>query len=218
MKKRVGVCVGRLTPPGKAKPYMDALRKVGVQPVKIVPGKAQPLRRLDGLVLAGGTDVDPRRYGQKKMEQTQEPETERDALEIKLVREALRRDLPVLGICRGLQLFNVAHQGTLVQHLESTGVHQRPRVDAAHVASVRPGTRLKRILGVGECDVNSRHHQAVDRVGCGLRVSAQSPDGVVEAVERPDRSFAVAVQWHPEDLVSRDRRALKLFKAFANSL
>jgi gamma-glutamyl-gamma-aminobutyrate hydrolase PuuD len=153
---------------------------------------------------------------------TEAPDTSRDALEMRLVNEALAADLPVLGICRGLQLLNVAHGGTLIQHLPNTEDHRVRPPDASsdiHTVSVAEETRLAAIEGAGERPVNSRHHQAIDRVGEGLRVSAVATgDGVIEAVERPDRKFAVAVQWHAEDRFRRDSRDQRLFEAFAAAM
>ncbi len=137
----------------------------------------------------------------------------------------LAADLPVFAICRGLQMFNVVAGGTLVQHLASTNVHrQKPKNaepgkhPAAHRVWVAPETRLARIIGAGGHDVNSRHHQAVESMGTGLVVTAISEDGVIEALEKPDASFAVAVQWHPEDRIFVSAADRKLFGAFAAAL
>jgi putative glutamine amidotransferase len=123
----------------------------------------------------------------------------------------LAAGLPVLAICRGMQLFNVVHGGALTQHLDS---HNSP--DGLHHIHVVPNSRLAAIIGEGEHAVNSRHHQAVGRVGGGLMVSARSGDGVIEALERPGEAFAVAVQWHPEDRVLVSQADRKLFEAFGN--
>ncbi len=191
-------------------PYADALRSVGIDPVLVTP--AQPLDSLDGmgLVLTGGTDVDPALYGAEPEPFTEEPDRERDAMEQRLLRQALELDLPVLAICRGTQLFNVINAGTLVQHIEGHKTPQTP-----HEITVEAETRLAMIFGAGKRSVNSRHHQAVGRVGHGLVISARAADGAIEALERSDRKFAVAVQWHPEDLMPQDRA---LFQAFGNAL
>jgi putative glutamine amidotransferase len=144
-------------------------------------------------------------------------------MEIDLLGEALDRDLPVLAICRGHQLFNVYHGGTLVQHLAGDPHRILPRpADPSkpmHEVSVAPGTKLAAALGAGQHPVNSRHHQAVDKVGGLLRISARSVgDGIVEGLERPDKAFAVGVQWHPEDQVRADETQLKLFRAFAEAV
>jgi putative glutamine amidotransferase len=208
----------------KAGSYTDALRLVGLEPVLMSAEEAWTLKGLDGLLLTGGCDVDPRRYGQEALPETQKPNPVRDRMEIGLLGEALDRDLPVLGICRGLQLFNVYHGGTLIQHLKGDPHRppQRPKADPAkpmHEVSVAPDTRLAAALGAGTHAVNSRHHQAVDRLGSRLLVSASSvTDGVIEGLERPDKTFAVAVQWHPEDQVRSDETQLKLFHAFAEAV
>jgi putative glutamine amidotransferase len=190
-------------------PYAAALRSVGIDPVLVTPEHA--LESLDGmgLVLSGGSDVDPATYGATVDPMTEEPDPERDAMELKLLGQALEQDLPVLAICRGLQIFNVAHKrGTLIQHTEG---HRVPLHDAA----IEEGTALAGIFGAGKRSVNSRHHQIAGRLGEGLVISARAADGVIEGIERPDRRFAVAVQWHPEDLMPQDRA---LFEAFRNSL
>lgn len=192
----------------KIAPYADALRSVGIDPVLASP--EAPLDSLNGmgLVLSGGTDLDPALYGAVAQPGNDDPDRERDALEQKLLREALERDLPVLAICRGMQLFNVAHAGgTLLQHIEGHRL-------VTHEISIEPGTRLSKIFGAGARPVNSRHHQAVAVLGGGLVISARAADGVIEGLERADRRFAVAVQWHPEDLL--EERAL--FEAFGESL
>ena len=196
----------------KIAPYADALRKVGVEPVFVTP--ESQIDSLDGmgLVLSGGQDVGPALYGANAQTGTDEPDRERDALEQRLLREALERDFAVLAICRGSQLFNVTHaEGTLWQHIEG----HRIADNGTHEAAIEPGTKLAQIFGAGKRQVNSRHHQAVRTAGQGLVVSARSADGVVEGLERTDRRFALAVQWHPEDLLEQD---LPLFEAFREAL
>jgi gamma-glutamyl-gamma-aminobutyrate hydrolase PuuD len=208
--------------PHKAEPYAEALRQAGIEPVLISADKPRELAGLQGLVLSGGTDLNPARYGGTPHPANEAPDDPRDELETGLLAEALAADLPVLAICRGLQLFNVAHGGTLIQHLENSAAHVVRGNDPAlpaHDILVEPGTRLAAILGEGAHAVNSRHHQAVERVGAGLRVTARStPDGIIEALERSDGRFALAVQWHPEDQARRDAEQRKLFEAFAAAL
>lgn len=208
--------------PHKAEPYAAALRQAGIEPVLISSSQPRSLAGLQGLLLSGGTDLNPARYGAPPRAGNEMPDDARDDLEIHLLQEALAAGLPVLAICRGMQLFNVAHGGTLIQHLENSAAHVVIGDDPslpAHQILVDPETRLAEILGAGEHGVNSRHHQAVERVGTGLRVTARStPDGVIEALERSDRRFAVAVQWHPEDQALRDGEQKKLFQAFAEAL
>jgi gamma-glutamyl-gamma-aminobutyrate hydrolase PuuD len=206
----------------KAEPYAGALVRVGVEPVLISPEYPRPLAGLQGLLLSGGTDVSPARYGAAPHDGNDAPDEERDALEAALLDQALECGLPVLAICRGMQLFNVVHGGSLIQHLDNAAVHRVRDNDPAlpvHNIVVEPGSRLAAILGEGVHPVNSRHHQAVGRVGAGLRVSARSaPDGVIEALERADRKFALAVQWHPEDQARLEPSQQKLFEAFARVL
>ncbi|HYL76633.1 MAG TPA: gamma-glutamyl-gamma-aminobutyrate hydrolase family protein [Bryobacteraceae bacterium] len=202
--------------------YEFALRTVGIEPVRIAPDSGPDLDSLDGLVLTGGTDINPARYGQPRNPETEDPDDARDELELRALEAALARGLPILAICRGMQLFNVAHGGTLIQHLPSANLHSQNMPDAepgrhgaTHAVQVARDTRLAAIVGEGELAVNSRHHQAVDRPGEGLVVSAVSTDGIIEALERPDLPFALAVQWHPEDRILVSEADRKLFEAFA---
>lgn len=206
----------------KAEPYAEALRRAGIEPILIAVDQPRSLAGMQGLLLSGGTDLNPARYGASPHPGNEIPDDARDELETRLLAEALAANLPVLAICRGMQLFNVAHGGTLIQHLENAAAHQVHGSDPAqpaHPILVEPDSRLGAILGEGAHSVNSRHHQAVERVGAGLRVTARStPDGVIEALERDDRRFALAVQWHPEDQARRDAEQRKLFQAFAEAL
>ena len=212
MVKRVGVTYRN---PNKVGPYENALRAVGIEPVLISPDDPQPLDGLDGLVLTGGTDVNPTLYHQDRHAANDDPDDARDALEQQLLSTALERNLPVLAICRGMQLFNVAHGGTLEQHVEG---HRQPGISEAHPIAVDPATRLAEAIGAGSHVVNSRHHQIVDKIGDRLRISARSEEGYPEALERTDCKFALAVQWHPEDLVDSLPEAKRLSQAFAESL
>jgi putative glutamine amidotransferase len=204
--------------PKKAEPYAEALRRAGVEPVLISPEAPRPLAGLDGLVISGGSDVDPARYGEAPHATTSDVDRERDAMEAALIEQAFETDLPLLAICRGLQLVNVVRGGTLIQHLENTELHRVKNVAEVHRIEVIPGTRLAAILGTESRMVNSRHHQAVGRVGAGLRVSATAPDGIVEALEDPLKRFAIAVQWHPEERIDIGAHDRALFEAFAAAL
>ncbi len=211
MNNRVAVTFNE---PDRVVVYEAALLGVGLEPVR----NPESLDGLAGLLLTGGTDVNPALYNESPHPKTQEPDDRRDALEIRLLKEALETDKPVLAICRGLQLFNVVHGGTLIQHLDGGGHEKRKDLPVSaenHKAAVEPETKLAEIVGSGEIPVNSRHHQAIGQLGEGLRVSAVSSDDVIEAVERPDKAFAVAVQWHPEDRCMVDARDRKLFESFA---
>jgi putative glutamine amidotransferase len=178
------------------------------------------LDRLDALVLSGGVDVDPALYGEPRHATVTRVVPERDAFEIALVDEALRRELPLLAICRGHQVLNVARGGTLYQDIPSqipgAGHHDRDsaRWEYCHDVDVLPGTRLREVLGRDKVAVNSFHHQAVKDVGRGLVVSARGAgDGVVEAIEDPTRRFALGVQWHPESFWDQPRTFQALFEA-----
>ncbi|MFJ2562621.1 gamma-glutamyl-gamma-aminobutyrate hydrolase family protein [Streptomyces sp. NPDC094154] len=156
---------------------------------------ASVVARLDGLVVAGGPDVEPERYGAEREPRTGPPARERDAWELALIRAALDSGTPLLGICRGMQLLNVALGGTLVQHID--GHTEDVGVFGAHPVTPVAGTRYAAVVPE-ETHVPTYHHQAVDRLGKGLRASAHATDGTVEAVELPGDRFALGVQWHPE--------------------
>ena len=157
---------------------------------------------LDGLVIAGGRDIDPAAYGHDPHPSTDEPARDRDDWEFALMRAALRRRTPVLGICRGAQVLNVALGGTLIQHLPDVVGHTRHQqgkgVFSTSVVDTVSGSRLAGLIGES-VQVRCYHHQAIDRLADGLVVSAADGDGVIEAVEMPGRDFVVAVQWHPEE-------------------
>ena len=189
--------------------YADRLAEAGAEAEAIGLGAwlrgARPAGH-DGLLLTAGIDVDPARYGETPSEHVPETDAQRDDFEAALLRDALGRDLPVLAICRGHQLFNVAHGGSLLQHIAEREPH-RPRRGAGgaidsgwHDVTLAEGSLLAALFGARTLRVNSRHHQAVTpgRVAPGLRVAATAADGVVEALERPGRRWAVSVQWHPE--------------------
>jgi len=203
-------------------PYLAALQAASIEPVPVLPNPAASLAGLDGLVLVGGTDVDPARYGETPLPETEPPDGERDATEIALLAQALERDLPVLAICRGLQLVNVFHGGSLIQHLAAANRHRQTEGDhgsPVHTVAIHPDTLLFAVTGARTLLVNSRHHQAVKTLGKCLRVSAlDSEDGTVEALERPDKRFVLAVQWHPEDQAPQDPEQAKIFQSFGRAL
>jgi len=184
--------------------YVDSVERAGGRAFVTPPsedGVEETLATLDGIVFSGGADVDPARYGAQPHPETDSPQTRRDVGELALLRAALERDIPVLAICRGFQLLNVARGGDLVQHLpEQVGndVHKQvPGEFAIHPVEVKEGTRLAAIVGA-RSDVTSHHHQALGRVGDGLVETAWAADGTLEGVEDPTMRFAVGVQWHPE--------------------
>ncbi|WJV49862.1 gamma-glutamyl-gamma-aminobutyrate hydrolase family protein [Streptomyces flavofungini] len=157
---------------------------------------ADVVARLDGVVIAGGPDVDPSHYGASREDRTGPPAHERDAWELALIRAALDSGTPLLGICRGMQLLNVALGGTLVQHLD--GHAAAPGVFSAHTVKHVPGTRYAELVPDPTTDVPTYHHQAVDRLGTGLIPSAHADDGTIEAIELPRPGWVLGVQWHPE--------------------
>lgn len=193
--------------------YPDGVVRAGGMPV-LLPvqpdrGAADALvALLAGLVLTGGPDIDPARYGARPDVRTGPPHQERDAWELALARAALARDLPVLAVCRGMQLLNVALGGTLQQHLPDSGHQIVPGRFVRRAVRVRPESRLAGILG-GSAGVSCYHHQALARIGAGLLPTAWADDEVVEAVESPGHRFVVGVQWHPET----DLNDLRLFEA-----
>jgi putative glutamine amidotransferase len=183
--------------------YHRLVQRAGGRPVLLppdVPGAAADLvDRLDGAVIAGGPDVEPARYGAERDPRCGPPAPERDAWELALIAAALDRRVPLLAICRGMQLLNVALGGTLHQHLDHHA--GPPGVFAEHPVTVVPGTALAAVLSDAPAllPVPTYHHQAVDRLGTGLVASAHAADGTVEALELPGAgSFALGVQWHPE--------------------
>ncbi|HEX4720438.1 MAG TPA: gamma-glutamyl-gamma-aminobutyrate hydrolase family protein [Thermoleophilaceae bacterium] len=161
---------------------------------------AQLLDMLDGLILAGGSDVDPGTYGADPHPETHGTNEERDRFEVALARAGLERDMPVLGICRGMQMLNVACGGTLDQHLDDLRTHRHtPGVFCDHEVELEPGSLAAEAAGTERVSVKSHHHQGVAAIGQGVRVSGRNPgDAIVEAIEIPDRSFALGVLWHPE--------------------
>jgi len=203
--------------------YFEAVTSCGAAAVLLPPQPAAEstaeavLAGLDGLVLTGGVDVQPELYGAQRHPQTDAARADRDAWELALLRGAGRRGIPVFGICRGLQLINVAYGGTLHQHLPDALRTERYRagrgVFTTNTVHVDEGTRLAGILGGGGFDVHSYHHQGIDVVGDGLKVTARSDDGLVQAVELPGEEYLVAVQWHPEENLSD----LRLFGALVDA-
>lgn len=208
--------------------YVRSVEKAGGLPFVLAPGRPEDapelLERLGGLLLTGGGDIDPSLFGEQRHPSVTSIVRERDDFEIALAQGALRRDLPLLAICRGQQVLNVAAGGTLVQDIPSQvagGVShdpERERWETTHDVQIVPGTRLRAILGRDTVAVNSFHHQSVKDVGRGLVVSARSPeDAVVEALEAPDRRFAVGVQWHPESFWNQRDNFSSLFEALVEA-
>ncbi len=208
--------------------YPDSIARAGALPV-LLPLTDDPaaleetLRRIDGLLLIGGGDVEPSAYGEKTLPACGEAIPLRDRMELYLCRRAVGLGLPVLGVCRGLQVLNVALGGTLYQDLATQFGEQiiHPRHDIpkgfAHEVTTTPGSRLRAVTGLKAFSVNSRHHQGIKALGRGLMVSAAAPDGLIEGIELPGDVFTVAVQWHPESLSAFRPEAQALFNAFAEA-
>jgi putative glutamine amidotransferase len=157
------------------------------------------LDMLDGLILAGGSDIDPASYGAKPHPETRNTRPERDRFELALGTRALERDMPVLGICRGMEMLNVIQGGTLDQHLGLELHRHTPGAFVDHGVRLEAGSLAARVVGDERTEVKSAHHQGLDELGEGVIASGYADDGIVEAIELPERSFAVGVLWHPEE-------------------
>jgi putative glutamine amidotransferase len=205
--------------------YLHAIQQAGGVPVALPPqfsdtSLTRLARGLDGLLLTGGGDVDPALYGEAPHPTLCGVAPARDTMEMAAVGVALERRLPILAICRGIQVLNVALGGSLYQDVGSDpGTELRhsqepPRDQPSHKVRIEPTSRLAETLGADEIEVNSMHHQAIKSLGAGLRAVAWAPDQIVEGVELTDRSrFVLGVQWHPEELVPHSEPARRLFTA-----
>jgi gamma-glutamyl-gamma-aminobutyrate hydrolase PuuD len=210
--------------------YLESIRRAGGEPIEIAAtteGALGILGRADGLLLTGGGDVDPVLYGEARHPTFEAAEPGRDEFEMSLVRAAMEANLPCLAICRGMQVLNVTLGGSLIQDIPDQvpgAVNhslREPRYAIAHEVWVAPESRtfelLREHIEDGEvCQVNSRHHQAVERVAEGFEVTATAPDGVIEAIEKPGPDFCVAVQWHPENFW-RTGEFRSLFEGFVRA-
>ncbi|MBQ9298893.1 MAG: gamma-glutamyl-gamma-aminobutyrate hydrolase family protein [Clostridia bacterium] len=203
--------------------YINAVTDAGGIPAVIPPiGDAERLRaaldRCDGLLLTGGDDVNPACYGEEKLPCCGELTPERDFAEPVLIRRAMERGIPILGICRGMQILNATLGGTRYQDiaLQFSNALKHPcydiPADDAHTMRLLPDTLLRRVMGTDQCMVNSRHHQAVKKLAPGLRASAQAPDGLIEGMEAADGRPILCVQWHPESIQRRLPEHLRLFR------
>jgi gamma-glutamyl-gamma-aminobutyrate hydrolase PuuD len=185
--------------------YVRAIEHAGGRPLLVPPsedGVEETLGALDGILFSGGSDLDPQTYGQEPHPATDGIVPERDRAELALLAAALERDMPVLAVCRGSQVMNVARGGDLLQHLPDVVGDEKhkhtPGVFADHDVDLEGGTRLQTLLGE-RAPVKSHHHQGFGRIGDGLHVAARAEDGIVEAIEDPTRRFALGVLWHPEE-------------------
>lgn len=201
-------------------PYVRALARSGAVPVvlpplalELVPGLLAPLA---GVCLSGGPDIDPASYGAKPQPELGPVEADMDAFELAVARRADAAGLPILGICRGAQTLNVLRGGSLLQHVPG---HRQtePGWAVTHEVAVEAGSLLARAVGTGALRVNSFHHQAVERLGEGLRAVAWAPDGIVEGIEGDDGRFVLGVQWHAETLDEVERPQARLFSALVDA-
>ncbi len=207
--------------------YMNAVAVHGAVPILLYCTEDEALLRswvdlCDGLMISGGPDVDPSYYGEERHEKCGPACPSRDRTESRLFEMFREAGKPILGICRGAQLVNALLGGTLYQDVPSQYndglVHSIPNlVPAWHSMNIVPGTRLHKMLGVEECTVNSFHHQAVLKVAPGMRVAANAPGGLIEAIESTDDSWLFCIQWHPERTFQDDEVSNKLFGAFVDA-
>ncbi|HEX2084044.1 MAG TPA: gamma-glutamyl-gamma-aminobutyrate hydrolase family protein [Solirubrobacteraceae bacterium] len=200
--------------------YPGAVSRGGGAPLVVPPFASEDdvetiLDRVDGVVLSGGPDIHPCLYGQEEHPKLGPVDIGLDRFELGFVRRALERDLPLLGICRGAELMNVARGGTLIQHIEGHRQEEEARIPT-HDVRVEEGSRLAEVLGATEAKVNTFHHQAVDKLGGGVRAVAWSADGMVEGLELTDMDFAVGVQWHAEGLIDEPQQC-SLFARFVGA-
>ena len=227
MNPRIAVLLPRdWEAPGKAEKYLrylNWLSQAGAEAVPVTSLSAFNPKAFAGALFTGGEDVDPRLYGETPQKNLRHPlhvSRDRDEFELGVLQRVLPKGIPVLGICRGLQLLNIALGGSLYQDLETaldTPVRHRkyPNQDAEHVVFLEWGTRLFALLGRRSIRVNSAHHQGIKKLGKGLRVAARSEDRVIEGIELPDHPFFIGVQWHPERYPSPASR--KLVEAFVQA-
>lgn len=211
-KPKIGITVSPRRGEDYYVPYRRAVEAAGAEPVELPPG-TRALPAVDGLLLPGGWDLDPSFYGETKDEKVGPVDRELDETELRLFQAARQEDIPVLGICRGQQVINVAMGGSLVQHLEDHDVRAHGRSHLAHTIEVDPSSELGRAAGEHKIRVNSLHHQAIRNLAPGLHQTARGEDGTVEGVESDD-GLIVAVQCHPEELTTDLPWARKLFERF----
>ncbi len=211
--------------------YLDAIVSAGGEPLCIARPSEERLRDLvslvDGILIVGGDDIDPQQYGQKNSGHSKNVDFKRDEVELTLVHLALAKKIPLLGICRGMQVINVALGGSLYQdigaEMENGVVHDHhhhdgkpvPRNYLAHTITFKKSTQLKMLTQRETLNVNSLHHQGIKILGENLVASAHAPDGLIEAIELPEHPFAIGVEWHPEELT--DQTSKEIFQAFIDA-
>ncbi len=227
MKPIIGITFSSSDITGTSKNYIRAIEEHGGIPLPLYPGISDfKLDKIDGLLLTGGGDIHPDYFGQEWHPSLKYVSEDRDELELPLCQEAIEADLPVFGICRGIQIMSVAMGGSLYQdvpsQIEEPLIH--PAIsygdDAQHEIEIDPNSRLSKLVEKNTDEVNSAHHQAVDEIGEGFVVTAKSADGVIEAMENPSKQFVLGVQYHPERMIETDEfleHRRKLFEAFINA-
>lgn len=215
---------------GVMEAYVQAIVHAGGVPILLPVSLVQSdlervVEQCGGVVITGGNDIGPSRYGKSPMPSNDQTDAAKDDLDLALVRKCIARSIPFLGICRGMQVLNVAQGGTLIQDIPTTtgssihNINQYPDhpLDAfAHAVRVEPNSLLDRCLGAETVSTNSRHHQAIDRLGRHLRIVAYASDGLPEAIELESHPFCLGVQWHPENL-TKDLAMVRLFQAFVRA-
>ena len=240
MRPLIGVTTSELRPSGMATlrrqgepdhpemalgmTYLQAIERAGAVPVVLPPCVSDMeslIARLDGVCLSGGPDLDPEAYGARPHPELGPIEPDLDRFELAIARRADSRQMPILAICRGMQALNVVRGGTLNQHIpDLPGViphrQHEPGDIPTHGVRICDGTRLERALGVRELDVNSFHHQAIERLGADLEETATATDGTIEGIEDPTRPYVVGVQWHAEAMSDRETEA-RLFESFVDA-
>lgn len=200
--------------------YIRAVKTAGGYPVLLFPDEELPFPA-DGILLSGGGDIDPLLFGEEPLQESGEISPLRDSYELALCRKALTQNIPLLGICRGMQVMNIAAGGSIYQDIQVQTAsdlkhsQQAPRHYGTHSIQLQPDTMLAQLFGTLTATVNSFHHQAVARLGTGFVAGAVSRDGLVEAIEHTENSFACGVQWHPEAMHTAQQ--LLLFQAFINA-
>jgi putative glutamine amidotransferase len=219
---RYDVCYGR---------NAVAIEQAGGLPVLIpsnltVESLREIYERLDGVLLPGGGDISPDRYNEEAQTKLYDVSENRDKTEISLMQWSVEDDVPIFGICRGIQVMNVAMQGSLVQDIPSSietdlrhsiKVPDEPRSKILHDVHIVSDSRLASIIGQTQIRVNSIHHQSIKALAPALQATARADDGIIEGVEIPDKTFVLGVQWHPEDMVDDDARMVNLFKSFVEA-
>ena len=225
MKPIIGITFSSKTIKGTSKNYIHAIEEFGGIPHSLYPGISEDaFTDIDGLLLTGGLDIDPIHYGEEPHETTDIDPNNRYELELRLFKWAMEEDLPVFGICLGIQVISVATRGSLYQDIPSQFSDHLPHKvkhgDSWHDIKIQPQSLLNQITSDNIAEVNSSHHQSVKDIGDGLVVTAQSEDGIIEAIENPSKRFVLGVQYHPERMFKEPgslelkAHAAKLFEAF----